>query len=250
MRTLATITAALLFAAAPALRAGDAEPGKPAAPPKPAGKGLTLILSNGDNGVQLLIDGEKVQWPAPGQSLGPDVERIIQEIRERVKVETEKAQEAVKEGETRLHKLMLDNREILKALGDKLKCQIQIEGDAKALPGAPPGEMRVTIDGKEVARVPFPNVTQALKRLPPLAFPNLDGVSTRVESRTVNGVSRTQVWVDGKPVYDGPGGNSSSTIVSEADGRKFVEVKVDGRVVYKAGEQPGAPAPRSDKKAE
>ena len=51
-------------------------------------------------------------------------------------------------------------------------------------------------------------------------------------------------------VYQGPGGGNVSAVSNSSDGRTFVEVKIDGRVVYRAGEGKGAEPRKSGKKAE
>ena len=53
--------------------------------------------------------------------------------------------------------------------------------------------------------------------------------------------------VDGKLVYTGPGGNKVEAKARNENGNKFVEVTIDGRVVYRAGQ---AGAPDSPKKGD
>ena len=89
-----------------------------------------------------------------------------------------------------------------------------------------------------MSRVPIPKLDMKDLKLPPLALPNIDRADVRCESNSINGVSNTKVWVNGEVVYDGPGSNSSS--VSRNDnGRKSVEVTVDGKVVYRVGQDGG-----------
>jgi hypothetical protein len=136
-------------------------------------------------------------------------------------------------------KLTLDGSPILQVPGNRIETVFEGEGADRA--------MIVKLDGKEISRVPLPKLDVDPSALPPLAFPDIDGVSTKVESHSVNGASTARVWVNGKLVYQGPGGGNVSANSSSTDGRTFVEVKIDGRVVYRAGEGKGA-APRKSGK--
>jgi hypothetical protein len=102
----------------------------------------------------------------------------------------------------------------------------------------------------EISRVPIRRFDVKPWALPPLAFPNIDVLSTKAVSQTINGVSTTKVWINGWLVYEGPGGSSqiSTTKVHIDDSMTSVEVKVDGRVVYKACQGEGVRGDRSDSK--
>lgn len=119
--------------------------------------------------------------------------------------------------------LFFDKTPVLSASGQSMESKVEGAGDARAL--------IVRIDGKEFARVPLPKLDLKPVELPPLAFPDCKGASSKVESKSVNGKSTAKVWIDGKLVYDGPGG-SDVKAVKEND---FVEVTIDGRVIYRAG---------------
>ena len=126
--------------------------------------------------------------------------------------------------------LNFDNHQMLDVPGGKAEVKIEGNGADRA--------MVVRIDGKEFSRVPLPKADLKEVKLPPLALPNLDRADVRSESSSINGVSNSKVWVNGQLVYDGPGSNSSSVSRNE-NGRKFVEVTVDGKVVYRVGEDGG-----------
>ena len=124
----------------------------------------------------------------------------------------------------------VDNLPALDLPGGKAEVKIEEDGANRAIV--------VRIDGKEMSRVPIPKLDLKDLKLPPLALPNIDRADVRCESNSINGVSNTKVWVNGEIVYDGPGSNSSS--VSRNDnGRKSVEVTVDGKVVYRVGQDGG-----------
>ncbi|HEY3321960.1 MAG TPA: hypothetical protein VGP72_15950 [Planctomycetota bacterium] len=153
-----------------------------------------------------------------------EVEAAHTEVLKKFKERLKATQEQV--GKQMNSRLQLDDKTILSVAG-AVVCEIEGEDDKRALV--------VRVDGKEISRVPLPNLDLKPGDLPPLTFTNVDNTSVRSESRSVNGVSNTKVWVDGKCVYDGPGGNSSSSVHSD-NGKKYVEVKVDDQVIYKAGE--------------
>jgi hypothetical protein len=96
----------------------------------------------------------------------------------------------------------------------------------------------VLSDGQENARVILPSGDLGLQNLPPLAVPDLDAVTVKSESRTVNGVSSTRVWLDQRLIYEGPGATSQTTTTS-INGKRTTTVTVDGRVVYHIGEGHG-----------
>lgn len=130
-------------------------------------------------------------------------------------------------------KLLFDKTSILETSGDKMTATVEGEGDNRALV--------VRIDGKEFSRTPLPKLDVKPGDLPPLSFPKIGaGISTKVENKSVDGKSVASVWVDGKLVYSGPGGNKVQAQARSENGSRFVEVTIDGRVVYRAG-QAGAP---------
>lgn len=126
--------------------------------------------------------------------------------------------------------LNFDNQKLLDAPG--AKAEIKVEGDGANR------SLVVRIDGKEISRVPMPAMDLKDIKLPALALPNLDNAAVRSESNSINGVSKSKVWVNGQLVYNGPGSKTSS-VSRDDNGRKFVEVTVDGKVVYRVGEDGG-----------
>jgi hypothetical protein len=96
----------------------------------------------------------------------------------------------------------------------------------------------VISDGQENARVILPRSDLRLQDLPPLAVPDLDAVTVKSETRKVNGVSSTRVWLDQRLIYEGPGANSQ-TRTTKINGKRTISVTVDGRVVYRIGEGHG-----------
>lgn len=123
----------------------------------------------------------------------------------------------------KMAELKIDGTPILKLPAQSIQADVEGDGDARALV--------VRVDGKEFSRVPLPKLDLKPAELPPLAFPDCKGASSKVENKSVNGKSTAKVWIDGKLVYDGPGGSDVKAI-KEND---FVEVTIDGRVIYRAG---------------
>jgi hypothetical protein len=167
---------------------------------------------------------------AEAQAAADKAREAAKEFAKRLQTKVEKV------GEQNEARLIFDGHSILKVSGGKIETLFEGEGAERL--------MIVKLDGREISRVPLPRFDITPMALPPMAFPNIDAVSTKAVSQTVNGVSTTRVWVDGRLVYDGPGG-SSQVSSSNANGVKSVEVKVDGRVVYKACEGQGE-TPRKD----
>lgn len=149
------------------------------------------------------------------------VEDEIKEAERRVKITTQQIK-----GKNHVN-LKLDNLPILELPGTTGEATIEGVGNNRALVAR--------IDGKEVARVPFPDLKVKAADLPPLMLKDINSSGVRCESQTINGVSSTTVWVDGKIVYQGPGSNSSTKSRS-VNGQKSVEVIVDGKVIYHATE--------------
>lgn len=130
-------------------------------------------------------------------------------------------------------RLLFDGRPVLTLPAKDLSCAM--EGTARK------PVLVVRSDGVETTRLALPRLDLQLKDLPPLAVPDLDAVTMKSESRTVNGVSTTRVWLDGRLVYEGPGARSQ-TSTSSVNGRRSASVTVDGHVVYRIGEGQGAPS--------
>lgn len=129
-----------------------------------------------------------------------------------------------------LARLSFDGTAVLALPAAKLSVRIDGTGTQRSLV--------VTSDGQESARVALPSLDLGLKDLPPLAVPDLDAVTVKSESRTINGVSSTRVWLDQRLVYEGPGASSQTTTKS-INGKRTTTVTVDGRVVYHFGEGHG-----------
>jgi len=223
MKTLATAALAALLLA-PALRAEEPAPA-PAAPKDG--------LSTQEEALRNLQERLREQGASPAMEDAIRKLDAIMKFRERLKAHQEQV------GGKPQAKLTLDGMPILQVPGGRIETVFEGEGADRV--------MIVKLDGKEISRVPLPKLDVDTEALPPLAFPDIDGVSTKVETQSVNGVSTARVWVNGKLVYQGPGGGNVSATSNSSEGRTFVEVKIDGRVVYRAGEGKGA-EPRTRKK--
>jgi hypothetical protein len=267
MKTTASAAlAALLLAAAPALRAEEPAPA-PAAP-KDGPSAQEEALRDLQERIRKLdaIMKFKAEEPAPAPAApkdGPSAqEKALRDLQERIRAQgaSPAMEDAIRKLDAivkfrerlKAHheqdagkpqaKLTLDGRAILQVPGNRIETVFEGEGAERV--------MIVKLDGKEISRVPLPQLDIDPSALPPLAFPDIEGVSTKVESQSVNGVSTARVWVNGKLVYQGLGGGNVSATSNSSDGRTFVEVKIDGRVVYRAGEGKGAEPRKSGKKAE
>ena len=217
MKTLATAAfSTLLLAAAPSLRAEESAP-----PPPAAGAEVHQALERAREAA-----AEAQTAADRARKAAEEAREAAQEVAKRLKTSVEKV------GERNEARLTLDGVPLIQVPGIRIESAVEGEGEARVLV--------VRRDGKEISRVPLPHFNVKPMALPPMAFPNIDAVSTKAVSQTVNGVSTTKVWVDSRLVYEGPGG-SSQVSSSSANGVKSVEVKVDGRVVYKACEGQGAP---------
>lgn len=128
-------------------------------------------------------------------------------------------------------RLLFDGRPVLAVPGRSLTCAVEWNDKQP--------QLVVRNDGTEAARAALRNLVPTIQDLPPLAVPDLDAVTVKSESRSVNGVSTTRVWLDGRLVYEGPGSRSQSSTRS-SNGRRSATVTVDGRVVYHIGEGQGA----------
>lgn len=166
--------------------------------------------------------------PFTGKSMVMSPEEIKQ-----IENEVKQAEQRIKftpqqvKGKNRLN-LMIDDQSVLEMPGTS--------GDA-AIEGVGPNRVLVArIDGKEVARVPFPNLKVKAADLPPLMLKDIKAAGVRCDAQKINGVPTTTVWVEGKIIYQGPG-SSSAAKSHNVNGRKSVEVIVDGKVVYRAGER-------------
>jgi hypothetical protein len=167
------------------------------------------------------------------QAAAEEARKAAEEARKAAREFTKRFKTSVERvGKRNMARLTMDGVPLLQVPAIRIETRVEGEGENRSLV--------VRRDGKEISRVPLPHFNVKPWALPPMAFPNVDAVSTKVVSQTINGVSSTKVWVDGKLVYEGPGGGSHVS-TSNVDGVKSVEVKVDGRVIYKACEGKGAP---------
>lgn len=151
----------------------------------------------------------------------PDLEAVKQLLQKRLKSEQSKT------GTGSNVTLALDGKTLLDMPGSKIETNTEEIGGQLFL--------AVSVDGKEVSRVPIQKSSLDADGFPPLVLKDIDTAGVRCESQSINGVSSTTVWVDGKIVYQGPG-SSSSTKSRSVNGQKSVEVIVDGKVVYHATE--------------
>ncbi len=155
---------------------------------------------------------------AEDQPIDPTVQRLLARF-----------QTTIGQGD-QVARLSFDGTTVLALPAAKLSIRVDGTGAQRTLV--------VTSDGQENARVALPSLELGLKDLPPLAVPDLDAVTVKSESRTINGVSSTRVWLDQRLVYEGPGASSQTTTKS-INGKRTTMVTVDGRVVYHIGEGHG-----------
>lgn len=164
----------------------------------------------------LILSGAAIS--AEDQPLDPAVQRLLARFQTTIGQADHSA------------RLSFDGTTVLVLPAAKLSVRIDGTGAQRSLV--------VISDAQEKARVALSNLDLALKDLPPLAVPDLDAVTVKSESRTINGVSTTQVWLDQRLIYVGPGANSQTTTKS-VNGKRTTTVTVDGRVVYHIGEGHG-----------
>ncbi len=138
------------------------------------------------------------------------------EFEKRVQVET------FKSGDKDFHRVKVDGGLLFRDFGGVPK--VELVGKA----------IRITQDGKVVLEAQLPALEAPLQ-LPPVALK--DAAGAKVESKIADG--QVTATIDGKVVYQGPGSNVSSRVESVSKNgvtRRFAEVIVDGKVVYRAGE--------------
>lgn len=149
--------------------------------------------------------------------------------------------DSTKEEGSAFHRILLDDRLLHRDFGSLPKAEVVEENGVRFL--------KVARDGSELLKVQLPNLEKP-SLLPPVVVD--DAAKVEVKSTVRNGVC--EVTVNGKKVYSGPGSKvrSNATVRSESINgkrttRTFIEVYVDDRLVYKAGEAIPDPDPKRNK---
>lgn len=149
--------------------------------------------------------------------------------------------DSTKEQGTPFHRVLLDDFLLHRDFGEVPKGEIVEEDGVRFL--------TITRDGSELLKVQIPNFDKPAL-LPPVVVD--DTARVEVKSTVRNGLC--EVTVNGKKVYSGPGSKvrSNASVRSESINgkkttRRFIEVYVDDRLVYKAGEAIPDPDPKRNK---
>lgn len=157
------------------------------------------------------------------------------EFEKRLRVDTTKGEGAS------FHRVLLDDLLLHRDFGELPKVEVVDEGGVRFL--------KITRDGSELLKVQLPNFDKP-SLLPAVVVD--DAAKVEVKSTVRNGVC--EVTVNGKKVYSGPGSKVSSkaslrseSVNGKKTTRKSIEVYVDERLVYKAGEAIPDPDPKRNK---